>query len=103
MSCRSDGIDRTVTSAVCRMQIQGKEEAHSEAVQRAVEATNHWMERFDVVVIGPGLGRDKLVHETVIQVQTCARAKVHFCRALAVILLLLKKSRSNSEIERCIR
>ena len=52
------------------MQLRGKEEAHHEAVQRAVEATNHWMERFDVVVIGPGLGRDKLVHETVIQVHT---------------------------------
>ena len=52
------------------MQLRGKEEAHHEAVQRAVEAMNHWMERFDVVVIGPGLGRDKLVHETVIQVHT---------------------------------
>lgn len=50
------------------MQLQKKEDAQKEAVERAVSATNHWMERFDVVVIGPGLGRDELVHDTVIQV-----------------------------------
>ena len=51
------------------MQIHGKKVAYSEAVRTAVRATSHWMERFDVVVIGPGLGRDELVHETVIQVR----------------------------------
>ncbi len=50
------------------MQLQKKEEAQKEAVERAVAATNHWMERFDVVVIGPGLGRDELVHDTVKEV-----------------------------------
>ena len=70
MSCRSCGIDRrTRTSAICWMQISGKNAAYSEAVRSAVEATNHWMKRFDVVVIGPGLGRDELVHETVVQVR----------------------------------
>lgn len=70
MSCRSCGIDRrTRTSAICWMQIHGKKVAYSEAVRTAVRATSHWMERFDVVVIGPGLGRDELVHETVIQVR----------------------------------
>ncbi len=50
------------------VQLQKKEEAHKEAVGRAVAATDHWMERFDVVVIGPGLGRDELVHDTVKEV-----------------------------------
>ena len=34
-------------------------------VTEAVGAIDHWMERFDAIVIGPGLGRDELVHETV--------------------------------------
>lgn len=34
-------------------------------VNEAVGAIDHWMERFDAIVIGPGLGRDTLVHETV--------------------------------------
>lgn len=34
-------------------------------VTKAVEAIDHWMERFSAIVIGPGLGRDELVHETV--------------------------------------
>ena len=51
------------------MQLQKKEEAHREAVDTAVAAMDHWMERFDVVVIGPGLGRDELVHQTVIRVR----------------------------------
>ena len=50
------------------VQLQKKEEAQKEAVERAVAATDHWMERFDVVVIGPGLGRDELVHDTVKEV-----------------------------------
>ncbi len=38
------------------------------AVKEAVGAMNHWMPRFNCVVIGPGLGRDPLVHDTVKQV-----------------------------------
>ena len=44
-----------------------KEEAAA-AVKEAVGAMNHWMPRFNCVVIGPGLGRDELVHDTVKQV-----------------------------------
>ncbi|CAK0739311.1 hypothetical protein CVIRNUC_001155 [Coccomyxa viridis] len=55
------------------VEIHGEEVAHRDAVWRAVGATHHWMDRFDVVVIGPGLGRDKLVHETVIQVMKFLR------------------------------
>ena len=65
------------------VQLQKKEDAHKEAVERAVSATNHWMERFDVVVIGPGLGRDALVHDTVIQVHEGApHHAVHLLLAL---------------------
>lgn len=37
-------------------------------VKRAIEAVEHWLRRFDVVVLGPGLGRDPDVHDTVIEV-----------------------------------
>ena len=51
------------------LQLQRSEEAQKESVERAISATRHWMERFTVVVIGPGLGRDELVHKTVIEVR----------------------------------
>lgn len=36
-------------------------------------AIEHWLPRFDVMVIGPGLGRDAWVHATVVKVgiQVC--------------------------------
>ena len=37
-------------------------------LDKALAAMNHWMPRFSVIIIGPGLGRDELVHETVKQV-----------------------------------
>ena len=39
-----------------------------EKVKEAVELTSHWMDRFDVIVVGPGLGRDELVHASVKEV-----------------------------------
>ena len=35
-----------------------------------MEQIEHWANRFDVMVIGPGLGRDELVHNTVKEVAT---------------------------------
>jgi hypothetical protein len=35
------------------------------AKQKALDLVGNWLERFDAVVIGPGLGRDPLVHSTV--------------------------------------
>ncbi|BDA48641.1 ATP-dependent (S)-NAD(P)H-hydrate dehydratase [Coccomyxa sp. Obi] len=46
-----------------------------EAVDGAVGAIEHWLERFDVVVVGPGLGRDELVHDTVVKVFRLMREK----------------------------
>jgi hypothetical protein len=40
----------------------------ADAVKKAVKAIGHWLERFDAVIIGPGLGRDELVHDTVVEV-----------------------------------
>lgn len=39
-----------------------------EAVEESVGAIGHWLERFDVLVVGPGLGRDELVNATVTKV-----------------------------------
>jgi ATP-dependent NAD(P)H-hydrate dehydratase len=47
------------------MQRQRKE------VSKAVGAIQHWLPRFDVMVIGPGLGRDPWVHATVTEVRCC--------------------------------
>ena len=35
----------------------------------AVAQITHWADRFDCMVIGPGLGRDELVHDTVKEVR----------------------------------
>lgn len=50
-------------------------ESGQERVREAVAQIQHWADRFDVMVIGPGLGRDELVHETVKQVITYLREK----------------------------
>lgn len=50
-------------------------ESSQERVTDAVQQIGHWMDRFDAVVIGPGLGRDTLVHDTVKQVILQLREK----------------------------
>ena len=42
--------------------------AAAEARQRAVAAIKPWLDRFDAVVVGPGLGRDPLILDTVAEV-----------------------------------
>lgn len=37
-------------------------------MKEAVDQIRHWADRFDVMVIGPGLGRDELVHTAVKEV-----------------------------------
>jgi NAD(P)H-hydrate repair Nnr-like enzyme with NAD(P)H-hydrate dehydratase domain len=46
----------------------GNAQRQEEEVSKAVGAIEHWLPRFDVMVIGPGLGRDAWVHATVTQV-----------------------------------
>ena len=45
-------------------------------VDRAVAAIDRWLDRFDVMIVGPGLGRDELVHETVVQARSCLQHQV---------------------------
>ena len=45
---------------------QGQEQAR----QQAVQAIEPWLDRFDAVVIGPGLGRDPLILSTVAEVRS---------------------------------
>jgi NAD(P)H-hydrate repair Nnr-like enzyme with NAD(P)H-hydrate dehydratase domain len=54
-----------VTGAVIFMQANACQE---DFVQGAVDDIADWLERFDVIVVGPGLGRDSVVHDTVIKV-----------------------------------
>lgn len=42
----------------------------AELRQRAVEAIEPWLDRFDAVLVGPGLGRDPLVLDTVAEVRS---------------------------------
>jgi hypothetical protein len=48
--------------------VPGNAQRQEKEVSKAVGAIEHWLPRFDVVVIGPGLGRDAWVHATVTQV-----------------------------------
>ena len=38
-------------------------------VQERTEQIQAWLKRFDVVIIGPGLGRDEMTMKTVINVR----------------------------------
>lgn len=42
---------------------------------RAMDAINAWLDRFDVVVVGPGLGRDKVVLSCVAEVMGSCKAR----------------------------
>ena len=46
---------------------QGRGGENSDEVKRGVDAICGWLERFDVLVVGPGLGRDPWVQQTVTQ------------------------------------
>lgn len=41
-------------------------------VQERTEQIQAWLKRFDVVIIGPGLGRDEMTMKTVINVSPLA-------------------------------
>ena len=49
--------------------MQLPEEEKKGILDKALAAMQHWVPRFSVIIIGPGLGRDELVHETVKQVR----------------------------------
>lgn len=49
-------------------QVGAEEKAAARA--RAVAAIDGWLDKFDVVVVGPGLGRDELILETIAEVRS---------------------------------
>ena len=60
---------------------------------KALGAIKHWLERFDTIIIGPGLGRDEMVHYVVKEVsapvflssqsgQTCCPVQPHVRKVL---------------------
>ena len=49
--------------------MQLPEDKKQKILDKSLGAVMHWLERFDTVIIGPGLGRDEMVHHVVIEVQ----------------------------------
>lgn len=49
-------------------QLQLSEDKKKKIYDKALGSIKHWLERFDTIIIGPGLGRDEMVHYVVIEV-----------------------------------
>ncbi|DBB02509.1 hypothetical protein WJX82_002911 [Trebouxia sp. C0006] len=43
------------------------EDKKQKIFDKSLGAIKHWLERFDTIIIGPGLGRDEMVHHVVIE------------------------------------
>ena len=52
--------------------MQLAEDKKQKILDTSLGAIKHWLERFDTIIIGPGLGRDEMVHHVVIEVNVCA-------------------------------
>lgn len=52
--------------------MQLAEDKKQKILDTSLGAIKHWLERFDTIIIGPGLGRDEMVHHVVIEVRVCA-------------------------------
>ena len=52
--------------------MQLAEDKKQKIYDKALGSIKHWLERFDTIIIGPGLGRDEMVHHVVIEVGLCA-------------------------------
>jgi len=48
--------------------LQLAEDKKHKIYDKSLGAIKHWLERFDTIIIGPGLGRDEMVHHVVIEV-----------------------------------
>lgn len=48
--------------------MQLAEDKKQKIFDKSLGAIKHWLERFDTIIIGPGLGRDEMVHHVVIEV-----------------------------------
>ena len=47
------------------------EDRKKKILDRGFGAIQHWLPRFNVMIIGPGLGRDEMVHDTIKKVGGC--------------------------------
>ena len=48
--------------------MQLAEDKKQKICDKSLASIKHWLERFDTIIIGPGLGRDEMVHHVVIEV-----------------------------------
>ena len=51
--------------------MQLSDDRKKKILDRGFGAIQHWLPRFNVMIIGPGLGRDEMVHDTIKQVLRC--------------------------------
>lgn len=56
------------TQSLIVAQLQLSEDKKKKIYDKALGSIKHWLERFDTIIIGPGLGRDEMVHYVVIEV-----------------------------------
>ena len=47
--------------------IQLPDDKKQKIFDKSLDSIKHWLERFDTIIIGPGLGRDEMVHHVVIE------------------------------------
>ena len=57
-----------VCSPTDNTSMQMSEDRKKQILDRSFGAIQHWLPRFNVMIIGPGLGRDEMVHDTIKQV-----------------------------------
>ena len=63
-SCQ-DGYAQLLIASFALAQLP--EDKRQAILEKALQAMYHWIPRFSVIIIGPGLGRDDMVHDTVKQ------------------------------------
>ena len=54
----------------CVYAMQLSDDKKQKIYDKALGAIKHWLERFDTIIIGPGLGRDEMVHYVVKEVSS---------------------------------
>ena len=66
--------------------LQLAEDKKQKIFDKSLGAIKHWLERFDTIIIGPGLGRDEMVHHVVIKVSL--QSNCIFCAGRFGLFLL---------------
>ncbi len=95
----------TQQASQCKLVLQLAEDKKQKIYDKSLGAIKHWLERFDTIIIGPGLGRDEMVHHVVIEVSPQSHSlscwqiwvvfaclptsSLHCCSHLCCVMLLL--------------